>query len=654
MEKSEATALRKRSRNTLKERFPKEWALCEKSSEENLVFVGGAAVNINLGTMNLYPYGAPEWSSKQVDHFHQAQDRLVFSNLYHCNLSKVSIELLDEMVKQVNAGKDSLSLAPVVDYGYTFVFGVGLGYHIPRLVDELECHNLVLIEPVPDFLALSASAIDWQAILEKADSKKIKIHLVLGKEPLEIVRLVENVLYREGSTFLDGSYFYQHYYSWALHNAFVLFKERIKHHYISTGFFEDELDMMNNAFGNFKEHTFRLLSSKKMLAQNKMPAFVVASGPSIDKDLEYIRKWQDKAVIISAGTGLRVLLANGIKPDIHVEIENIVELYRVFDAYKEQFDLSGIVLAGAMTLRPKIGYYFDKRWFFHRMSLSSSIILGEGTEPLVGSSPMVSNAGCAVAVGLGFQNVYLFGVDCGRREDGTHHSKDSLYFQESFEDMEKETSDNFDQDRIIPGNFGGKVISNWAFDLSRKVIEQLQLRTKVALFNCSDGAQIEGAKPKTAASINLSDVSTSKESILSILERQLPEFDRYDYMARTDFSPHIEGCNYFIDGIRTLMDELSKEKTSFREKEDRLSAWLKENEDKFGKVYSMTRGSVRSMLRVGAFLGTRIVNEDERRKFLEYFAVAYTKKCIGITEEARTLLERFDAERKKIAEDEKP
>ena len=46
-----------------------------------------------------------------------------------------------------------------------------------------------------------------------------------------------------------------------------------------------------------------------------IPAVVCGAGPSLDRELETIKKWQHKAIILASNSTLKTLLANGIIPD---------------------------------------------------------------------------------------------------------------------------------------------------------------------------------------------------------------------------------------------------------------------------------------------------------------------------------------------------
>ena len=84
------------------------------------------------------------------------------------------------------------------------------------------------------------------------------------------------------------------------------------------GFYFDETVMITNTFENLHSGDAQMTRfSRSKIRSN--PVFIVASGPSLDKDIEWIKKNQDKAVVFACGSAIMPLLRNGIQPDFSVE-----------------------------------------------------------------------------------------------------------------------------------------------------------------------------------------------------------------------------------------------------------------------------------------------------------------------------------------------
>jgi len=637
-----------RSARVLAERFPAAWARVEYASPPVSRLVPGAdgPDNIDLGSGRLYTSPARVWTRTQLDHYREAPQGIYFSDPNHCNVSPLSLELVRHLTGFLRDGGHTGKVAalPVRDVGYLFVFGVGLGYHLPELVATTTARHIVLIEPLPEFIGHSCHAIDWQALLEAADARGIELHFIIERRPLDISRRVEELVVRHGNVFLDGSTFCPHYYSWTLKHAYAQMQERLKHFYISNGFFEDEVEMIRNTHENVRACSFHLVEGRPHLQQD-FPVFIVGSGPSFDNDVAAIRKWRDKAIVISCGTALRSLMRNGIRPDLHCENERVAlvpELLRALDA---EYGLHGIVLVATTTMFPEVANLFDERWFYFRDGLSPATVLNPGYRPLYNADPLVSNAAFAVATFLGFQNVYLFGMDLGQREGGAHHAKDAIYNDKDHGELDTLYVNRFKEARIVPGNFGGRVRTFWAFDMGRRMLGEVQHVRGVNLYNCSDGARITGARPQKAAGIDLGHVDGDRARVLRQLAGEMRRFEPGQVLDGVDLQTTIDGLAWLRDEVAGLVARLRREKAEFWDVLAAIAALQEQGGAERKGVFALVRSSMRSMVRLGAFFGNRIADDELRRAYIDHFLTHYEERCAFMADEAEALLRGVLADR---------
>jgi len=644
-------ALLERNREAFATRYPDVWTKLESIGNpvSALVEDGAAAINIDLGAGMLYPDPAPDWSKTQLDAFRKFPDRIGFSDPNYCNLSQISLKLLNELIG--NTGEHGLTASmaglPVVDVGYLFVFGIGIGYHIPELVEETPAKHIVLVEPVAEFLLHSLSVIDWNQVFAIAEERGIVFHFILDSEPDRIAGQVELIVSREGNTFLDGSYFCAHYYSWQLKQTYILLKERLKNFYVSTGFLEDEIEMFRNCAQNLERWPFHMIESRSFREQT-LPVFILGAGPSIDKDFPVIRKLRDRVIVISCGTALGILLKNGIRPDLHCELERGELVHTILSAAHDEYGFEGITLIASTTVDPRVSELFEKRWYFFRAGVSPTTLLKSEGKPLNGADPLVCNAAFSAAAHLGFTQIYLFGTDLGQKPGWRHHAKDSVYFKEEHADLDEKYVKRFD--REVPGNFGGTVETFWAFDLGRHMLNLVQRHHRTNLVNCSDGAKIYGAKPKVAASITLPDILPRREDVLARVEAQLPSFEAGEMMRKVDFDAHIQGCEGFVQAFDEFLEATRRGDDSFVKMEARLLEFVDERRPDFRGFLSLALPSIISMLRLGSFFGSRISDEAKRRAFFEHFIDCYRERCFEMTEISKDLLSSANDDNKRMGE----
>jgi len=637
------TDLSQRNRAAFQEHFPAVLAELERIGDpgSRLVTNEGQPENIDLGDVPLYAKPAPQWTSEQLDDFATDPDRLAFADPSHCNLSPVSKKLLLEITEYFQKNhREGVENYPVTDIGFGFVFGIGLGLHIPELVEKGECRQLVLIEPMPEFILHSFSAIDWGEIFKKAIDREMDIHFLVGLDPQTAVIEIERLVTTKGQTFLDGSFAYVHYVSWPIRETRTILNERLKTYYISRGFFEDEVLMVKNTYENFNAWSSRTISLEGYIEQN-MPVFIVGSGASLDKDMPFLKQWRDRAIIYSCGTSLGILLKNGIRPDLHVENENTPQLVNNLKEFADQYGLQDITLLASTTVNPEIAGMFDRRWFYFRSHLSPSLFMNGLVKPLVGAAPLVSNAAFTTSAILGFRNIYFFGVDCGRKKGGEHHSADAVYYEDDYDNyLEGESLDLIDNefDREVPGNFGGTVLSAWHLDMSRVGISGMQRLCNVNLYNCSDGARIDGAQPKAAASIRLDDLEGRQMQILDRIKTQLPAYEPGAFLEPINFTGHVEAIDAFVERLNAEMDEALRDDEGFWAFEQRVLGFQRKNFAECLAVLTIIGGTFTSMIRLGAFGGNRIKDKDARVVFLRFFIGKYREACLWMAAEIRKLL----------------
>ncbi len=642
------TKLFERNCRAFRRRFPQVWAKLKETGGGAtwLVEKDGTVINLALDAETmLYPDAGPDWSRGQMESFRRFPERLILSDPSHCNLSAVSMALLGDLTRYLrdNGMTDRLHGAPVVDVGFLVVFGIGLGWHAQELVRDTPARHIVFIEAFPEFLYQSLFVVDWLAVFRAAERRERTIDFVLSSDPGTITSAVTKVVSDHRITFLDGSYFCAHYYAWAYREALIRCHDELKPISISTGYFEDELEMMTNASRNLKQHKFALVDSTPRLEQN-LPVFIVGAGPSLDRDLEHIRRLRDRAVVISCGTTLGILLKNGIRPDLHCENERGPLVFDLLSEVGAAHGFEGITLLASATVDPRVPTLFDDAWLFFRGALSSTAVLGKAFKPLAGADPLVCNAAFAASIWLGFRNVYLFGVDLAQKAKGQHHAKDSIYYAHHHASLDDLYVKRFD--RSVPGNFGGTVETWWAFEMARQTMTWLQLRQPVNLVNCSDGARIDGARPKVAAALTLPDGLPDRRFVLGQITSRLRRLTPGEALADLDQAHEIEGCDHFMAALDETIEAARSAGDGFFELERRLNGLVDppDQRSRWSAYYFICRGSVRSMLRLGAFFGTRIQDPDERARYFDHFLTCWRQRCGEMATQTKSLLAEIDGD----------
>lgn len=600
--------------------------------------------NIRIDDTLLYPVAAPEWVRLQMEGMEEFGERVAVAAVY-ANASGIILPMVTNLAKYCTAEQIKLSEMRCHDVGILAVFGIGLGYQLPILLKETPARNVVLVEPVPEFMLHSMEVVDWAALFECADERKITLHFCFSDQPAAISRAVEGVVVNTCRPFLDGTFFYFNYYSWALREAYSIFSESKRQIQMHSGFFEDEKVMMTNAFGNFAQNAFHQLAGKRYVEQ-RAPLFVCGAGPSLKTLIPEIKKWRQHVVLMSCGTALSPLLDAGIRPDLHCENENVPELIGILGAVRERHDFSGITLVATTTVNPAIPTMFDRTWFYQRGALTASTILSPDVRSVDGVDPLVSNAGFSVGATLGFRQIFLVGTDCGARRKDEHHISGAYKFETEEEKRKHDEMWAQRFDRQVPGNFGGKVYSAWHLDLSRRMFELAQSQHKVDLYNCCDGARINGAKPKAPRSLRF-EATVDAGRILANIEGQMASFEKGEYVKKIPLDQALEALDEYTAWLRERLAKAAEGQSYYDFYRD-ICSLPNESIRRWHGARSFVGSSVESMIWVAAYFGDRIADADHRQSYYDYSMRQMAEYFDILFSQARDFLEGLRAQARDI------
>lgn len=469
----------------------------------------GAAVDLRLEDGLFYKGDGRAVADAQVRAFAEQPNRVIGAPLFENPMTEVESDALQrDILAGARDGGIRFFKTPRERHGYFLIcFGVGAGHHLRPLVEATGCATLIVVEPSPAVLAASLDIVDWQACVPRPDgpagARPGQLVVVMQPDPDTAMIAVREAMRAINVAAIDGFSFFRH-------DERKFFQDMIAriradagagvNMFANLGSFVDETVMIRNAYRNLRTEGGRLFRPG-VAAGLGLPAFIIASGPSLDRSLPVLKKIKDRAVVISCGTALRPLLNAGIAPDMHIDIEN-VNVAQVLDDIRALHDIRPIPLIGAVSIDAAAVEAFGRTVYFFRPAQSPFALFGPSTgAALPDAEPSVANAAAAFVVEAGFPAVYLFGVDLGARADaGHHHAADTYHDQEGAFVV----ADDYRFDLTVPGNFGAECRTSGFLSSSRDSLALLAMRTppETRLFNCSDGALIAGFQPLEPERLN--------------------------------------------------------------------------------------------------------------------------------------------------------
>jgi len=485
-----------------------------RQPQTNLVFDEDGDPDIEFRGARLYGKGARRYAEEHVARYWAAPNRITFAPPQTATLDHVGSKFLYKMLRRAVDANIEFSANLANKHGfYLIVFGVGLGPHIETLVEETQCRALMLVEPNLEFLYQSLFVFDWAALFERFDEPERRLSFCIEGNHERIFLQIRDFIRGTCAAFFDATQIYFHYQNSIMEMAHQELQKDASTFLSGLGFLEDEILMIKNSFENLKDYNGRVYRKSK--GRCNLPAFIIGCGPSLDKSLPVIKKNQDKAILISCGTTLGVLLANGIVPDFQIEMENVDLVLDLIKDKAERYGLGDTCLVASTTIAPGVAGLFNNTVLFFRHSLASFGIFNMGNDSgLAEVGPTVSNAGVSFAQEIGCTELYFFGVDFGSINANRHHAEGSDY-----RDGGKAPNSN---DWVLqrPANFGGVAHTHQIFLWARATVEQSLRRYRVGgvFYNCSDGLAIEGARPKLPKTVSITATADKAKELARLMD----------------------------------------------------------------------------------------------------------------------------------------
>ncbi|WP_196008106.1 motility associated factor glycosyltransferase family protein [Clostridium tyrobutyricum] len=394
-------------------------------------------------------------------------------------------EEAERLIKSIDFDKDSLII----------VFGIGLGHHLLKLRDKISKDTRVfIIEYNMDVLKYTLKNIDLTSIFNTP-----QFFLISGDN----AQIKQQIIYQVSSNFYNMVANIQYivlpnYYIYEEKNIVIMkqIANRLSSYIISFG---NSLDDMFHGFRNNYKNIEAFMKSNsideiKDRYKNK-PAIIVASGPSLQKNIKYLNSASGKALIISCDASLKACELNDVKPDAIASIERDKPTYDYY--YKDRKIDKNIVLVGPTVLWPQIYEEYKGKTII--MSKNN-----EGEEgwwashfenvKYIDQGQSCATVAFAVAKEAGCNPIILMGQDLAYT-DGKIHS-DITHTEYEGENNE----DKMEIDEVYMKDYEGNTIkSNWIYSMFKSWFEnQIVISPQLEVIDSTEGgAYIEGSKVMT-------------------------------------------------------------------------------------------------------------------------------------------------------------
>ncbi len=234
---------------------------------------------------------------------------------------------------------------------------------------------------------------------------------------------------------------------------------------------------------------------------------IVASGPSLSEDLAWLKKNSHKLLVFAAHSAVRPLKAAGVIPDIQF----CLDLYMdepVYDALSLDPD---IPFLADVRATPELLERFRDSYLVAGTAISYSVYF---KLLLLHTMPTTGNLCTSFSCFLNPKEIYFFGLDMGFKTQTQSHAAGSCY--DDIKGLqEKMAGENTFR---VKANFSeSEMLTNPYFNDAKRWIEELiSLQTVTRFINCSDGAEIAGAKSQHSSDIDLPEYPDKENDLRQI------------------------------------------------------------------------------------------------------------------------------------------
>ncbi len=415
--------------------------------------------------------------------------------------------------------------------------GIFHGLHIAHLFNTTVFTDALFLEPDPDRFEVSCYFLDYTEMINRLGS----FHIYVGGE-------VKN---RHFARFFNDYSVTQHMWVRVLpaypSPKMPLFVEAIKalQSTRSDTVFahDDHVQGLKNGCRNLARH-LPLLTRRPKLSQKSTIA-VVASGPSLSNDLNWLQNNQEKLLIFAVHSSVRTLKRHGITPDLQFSLDTLLDKETV-----AKLDLfTNVPLVNNYKVGESVVEAVDKILLAGDKNASNAVKL---VCPLQYTTPSSSNLAFSFACFCRPKEIFLLGCDMGFRSfEESHVTGHHNENNKSSEDVYRRasqmlTASNFKENQPVQTT---SFLNSTRMTLEAALAEE---KKTVKFFNFSDGARIDGATARRSVQVKMPQYKRKKKDLeqLHSCFNPMQEHKNWSHFSTSGGETLASLKEHFLENIR--------------------------------------------------------------------------------------------------------
>lgn len=356
------------------------------------------------------------------------------------------------------------SLKMTEDY---IVFGMGLGYHVLELLNRYRSARVHIFESNIYLLYMAFTYIDWTT------------YIANGR-----MRVVYNDDLKQLVSELSGRFAEMKNAELLVHYPAIKMIEDAQTRQLLEDFFVTTSSMREQ--GGLLDSNFEVISKLNLPECGELKdifkdkaVVIVGAGPSVDSQLDRLRKYRDKITVFATGHITRRLVNEGIIPDAVIITDPQPLMYKQIDGV----NLKGIPMILLSTASASVIDYYNGSIY---VAYQSGYELAEIKAKEIGATLFetggsVTTTALDIALRFGAGKIIFVGVDLAYTGGYSHASGEGRRIE------------NTDGLRQVRSNTGDMVYTSKNLDIYRKWIERrIEGVMDTKFYNTGEGAVIKG------------------------------------------------------------------------------------------------------------------------------------------------------------------
>lgn len=372
------------------------------------------------------------------------------------------------LYSSVNPEREASLLADSLKQAEEYmVFGMELGYHVLELLNRHQSARVHVFESNIYLLHMAFTYIDWTTYIANG-----RMRVVYNDD---LKQLVSELSGRFAE--MKNAELLVHYPAIKMIEDAQI-RQLLEDFFVTTSSMREQGGLLDSNFEVISKLNLPECDELKDIFKDKA-VVIVGAGPSVDSQLDRLRKYRDKITVFATGHIIRRLVNEGIIPDAVIITDPQPLMYKQIDGV----NLKGIPMILLSTASSSVIDYYNGSIY---VAYQSGYELAEIKAKEIGATLFetggsVTTTALDIALRFGAGKIIFVGVDLAYTGGYSHASGDGRRIE------------NTDGLRQVRSNTGDMVYTSKNLDIYRKWIERrIEGVMDTKFYNTGEGAVIKG------------------------------------------------------------------------------------------------------------------------------------------------------------------